>query len=259
MTKANALEETKKNEIAVINFEEDAGLGHENVSLADRQMPYINLLQALSPMLDEDDPSHIEGAKEGSIFITDSKTIVDGKEGIKIIPCRYKRHFCEWIPREQGGGLVAMHSSESPLIAKAHKVKDPANPKKTILQTPDGNTLVETAQFFVLAFYNNEWHWAVLNMSGTKWSAARELNTLSTTRKIPGTDKLLPTFTGIYSLTSFKDQNKTGQKYANFKVAFDKLVDDPVVYALAKEYYNISKNLTVLAAEDATESQEVNY
>lgn len=249
------VEKTKSTALSVINFEEDANLGHEEITIMDKKIPYINLLQTNSPMVDEDDPDYIEGAKAGSIFITDSKTLVNGS--LTIIPCGYKKQFVEWVPREQGGGLVGIHLPDSPIVKNAVLVQD--SNKKKFLQAENGNTLVETAQFFVLTYYNNSWNWAVLNMSGTKWSAARDLNTLSTTRKIPGTDKYYPTFAGIYELYTFKDQNKNGDKYYNFKVAFHKIIDDPEIYQKAKELYSLHRNFNVTPVEDATESESINY
>ena len=81
MTKkeTTAVETVKSTAVATINFEEDANLGHEEITIMDKKIPYINLLQTNSPMVDEDDPSYIDGAKAGSIFITDSKTIVNGE------------------------------------------------------------------------------------------------------------------------------------------------------------------------------------
>lgn len=249
-----AVEEVKSTALATINFEEDANLGHEEITIMDKKIPYINLLQTNSPMVDEDDPTYIDGAKAGSIFITDSKTIVNGE--VEIIPCGYKKHFVEWVPREQGGGLVGLHLPDSPTVKSATLVSDG---KKKFLQTAAGNTLVETAQFFVLAKYNDAWNWAVLNMSGTKWSAARDLNTLSTTRKIPGTDKYYPTFAGVYALSTFKDQNKNGDKYYNFKVVFKSIIDDAELYAKAKELYSVHRNFNVTPVEDAVESETINY
>lgn len=255
MTKTTAVAEQKKAELAVINFEEDANLGHEEISLMDKKIPYINLLQTNSPMVDEDDPDYIDGAKAGSIFITDSKTIINDE--LLIIPCGYKKHFVEWVPREQGGGLVGLHLPDSPVVKSATLVQD--SNKKKFLQTESGNTLVETAQFFVLTKYNDSWNWAVLNMSGTKWSAARDLNTLSTTRKIPGTDKYYPTFAGVYALTTFRDQNKNGDKYHNFKITFKEIINDAEVYKRAKELYSLHRNFNVTPVEDATESETINY
>lgn len=257
MTKkeTTAVEEVKSTAVATINFEEDANLGHEEITIMDKKIPYINLLQTNSPMVDEDDPEYIESAKAGSIFITDSKTIVN--EPLVIIPCGYKKQFVEWVPREQGGGLVGIHLPDAPIVKNATLVQD--SNKKKFLQAENGNTLVETAQFFVLTNYNGSWNWAVLNMSGTKWSAARDLNTLSTTRKIPGTDKYYPTFAGVYELSTYKDQNKNGDKYYNYKVTFKNIIDDADVYQKAKELYSLHRNFNVTPVEDATESETINY
>ena len=51
-------------------FEENAGAGLQNIGADQMQIPFIRILQALSPQLNKDKPEYIKGASQGDIFNT---------------------------------------------------------------------------------------------------------------------------------------------------------------------------------------------
>ncbi|EEW5864227.1 hypothetical protein D7012_005356, partial [Escherichia coli] len=63
-------------------------------------IPFIVVLQKMSPMVDEDDPKHVPGAKAGMLYNTVTGELYDGKKGVQIIPCAFKRTFILWGGRE---------------------------------------------------------------------------------------------------------------------------------------------------------------
>ena len=84
------------------------GKGLENISNDDITIPRLAVVQAGSPQRKKKDEKYIEGAEEGHIFNTVSNKLYD-VEGITVIPCGYRKSYVEWVPRESGGGLVAIH------------------------------------------------------------------------------------------------------------------------------------------------------
>ena len=85
-----------------------AGRGLENVSNDDITIPRLAIVQSGSPQRKKKDEKYIEGAEEGHIFNTVTNQLYD-VEGITVIPCGYRKSYVEWVPRESGGGLVAVH------------------------------------------------------------------------------------------------------------------------------------------------------
>ena len=74
---------------ATPNFEEDAGAGSETITTKDQLIPFINILQKLSPQLDKQKPSdYLKGAEEGFFLNTATKRFWPGDEasGILFIP-----------------------------------------------------------------------------------------------------------------------------------------------------------------------------
>ena len=84
-----------------------AGLGLENVTNDDITIPRLAIIQSGSPQRKKKDEKYIEGADEGMIFNTVTNTLYP--ESLEIIPCGFRKTYVEWVPREKGGGLVAVH------------------------------------------------------------------------------------------------------------------------------------------------------
>ena len=99
---ARNLQQKKEQLPSVIDFSQDASDGLDNLSAADFAIPYLVILQKMSPQLDTHD------VKAGQIWNTVTEKGVDS---IHVVPCAYTRNFVEWVPREQGGGLVAARSA----------------------------------------------------------------------------------------------------------------------------------------------------
>ena len=72
---------------------------------SEMQIPFIRVLQALSPQLNKKKPEHIEGASQGDLFNTVTGEFWSGEEGIVVIPCYQVTKYLEFVPREQGGGF----------------------------------------------------------------------------------------------------------------------------------------------------------
>lgn len=121
---------------------------------ADNTVPFIYVLQGLSPQVNPRDDNYVEGAQVGDIWLRNAPTpIIKGMTGIHFQPCSFWQDVVEWVPRDDGGGIVSRHSIEpgtdvNKLLASLGKeVKDPKdeNGKKMKWVTPDGkNELIHT-------------------------------------------------------------------------------------------------------------------
>ena len=139
----------------------DAGLGFENVSANDVAIPYLKVLQALSPELRG--VTKIAGAEEGLILNTVTGQLM--KE-VRIIPCAFKKSYVEWTPREAGGGLVKEHTDEA-ILEKTRKNER----NQDVL--PNGNLIVTTAYHYVLVLSEGGFERALIAMSSTQLKKSR--------------------------------------------------------------------------------------
>ena len=95
------------NEVVVVStadFAADAGAGFEEASSDSFAIPFLVVLQKGSPQVDEESGVAIEGAKAGMLYNNVSGKLYDGKSGIFIVPCHFRREFLRWGAREGGGG-----------------------------------------------------------------------------------------------------------------------------------------------------------
>ena len=142
-------------------FVENAGAGLGNAQASDFALPFIYLLQKLSPATDE-----IEGAEAGMFLNTVTRQV---RDEVTIIPVDYNKCYNEWIPRDDGGGFIASHKS----LAEAESNRQTGQNKK-------GNgpktQIVETANHYVLEQQDDgSWMPAILSMTSTKLKASRIL------------------------------------------------------------------------------------
>lgn len=187
-----------------------AGEGLENVTANDILIPRIGIAQALSPQMNKKKPEYIEGCEIGDII--DVGTSERFADGIVFIPVLYRKEYLEWAPRESGEGLQAIHEDPSVL-----DLCTPNDRKQPVL--PNGNIIVETAQFYGLNVTAGR-RPSFIPMASTMLKIARRWNTLATGEKIQradGSEFTAPLFYRSYKLTTAEESNNKGE-WSVFKI-----------------------------------------
>jgi len=131
-TKKDAVTKKQTTALAVHEYGDDVGSGFENQTSADIAIPFLNLLQPLSPQV-------VDGDAKPGTFVN---SVTEENLGTEVIfvPATTDRCFVEWTPREQGGGFVGRHEVGDAVIAGS----TPHPIKGGVLVTPAGNDLIET-------------------------------------------------------------------------------------------------------------------
>ena len=172
-------------------FEADVGSGFEEVTSSDIQIPFIRIIQALSPQLKKTDPSFIEGASQGDIFNTVTKKLWNGEECILVIPSYFQQKLLEFIPRNQGVGFVGELSPESEDVRKAVRDQDSG-----LELLENGNELVRTAQQYVkIVHEDGTLESAIVDMKKTQLKKSRQWNSIMLMQKHNGAS--LPSFANV--------------------------------------------------------------
>lgn len=130
--------------VAAYDFGDDAGSGYENQTRDDQMIPFLNVLQGLSPQCGEDG---LDGARPGMLHDSATDELYSGKGGVLFLPCFTQQMYCEWTPREQGGGLVAQHQPGSEYVERAMRE---AGTRFGKIRTSEGTDLVQTFYVFGL-------------------------------------------------------------------------------------------------------------
>lgn len=221
---------------------QEAGRGTETMKQEDLALPFILVLQSLSPQLQKGHEKHIKGAEAGDLLNTVTGEIWKGEDGALIIPCHYTKVYNEWIPRDDGGGFVASYTDKHE--AEMSKEKD--------------HEIVDTGNHFVLVYseQNEEWQEAVLSMTSTKLKVSRQWNSRMKQRKMDdgdGTRFTPPTYAAIYRLSTTSTQNDKGFFHVP-KIEEEAWVDDAAVYEQARDFYTamaaVGSNLSYRPLEE---------
>lgn len=196
--------------LAAIDYGEDAGQGFENSRPGELRLPFIALLQDLSPQVKG--AGKVPGAEPGKLFNTVTNEVYDALE---IIPAWHENCFVEWKPRKSGGGFVARHDVDSDLI-KAVKAKAESG----IKLTNEGNDVLETQYLYcVLALADGRLEPAVLGFTVTKLKVFRNWWTRVHMFTLPlenGRKVRPPIYAHRVAVSSCGQTNKAGQGFHNF-------------------------------------------
>lgn len=229
--------------VAIDDLAVDAGMGLSNVHADDQAIPFLQLLQQLSPQCQKRGAGYVEGAEPGMIFNSVSGQVA---EELIVVPVAYQREIVEWRPREQGGGFVAKHPVDSPILAQATK----NDRGQDIL--PSGNLLANTAYHYVLVVKEDgTWEQAVVSMASTQLKKSRKWNSMMTAikmRRKDGTPFTPPSFLFQYRLATELEQ-RDGNSWFGWAISPAGQVTDPVLYSVAREYALAVGEGTVRAAD----------
>jgi hypothetical protein len=190
----------------------------------DNLVPLMYILQKLSPQVEPKKAEYIDGAKVGQIWLKQTGVfdadISEQADGLIVQPCHFSKWIMEWIPREQGGGLVGRYEMQIGETAEQalnrhgrtfDKVADPKNPKRTRFVTPDGHELIETREHVCRVFLDNDPNRAtaaVVTMSGTNHTVSRGWMMSMNSKSMNG--QRLNSYTSLYRLRTKWNQNDQG-------------------------------------------------
>lgn len=198
------------------DYGEMAGDGWDNTSQDDFTIPFLAIIQAGSPQVQENEGAFIDGAKAGNLLNTASQELFDGKDGVEFVPCYTQHLFVEWKNRQaDGGGFVATHESDSD-VARAAKERSTQFGKYTV-PVEDGvdHDLVETFYIYGLVVAGEEIVTpCMISFSSTKIKAYKSI--MTPMRQVKGRP---PLFAFKLKITTVPEKNAKGN-FHNFKIGF---------------------------------------
>ncbi len=197
-----------------VDYSDHEGQGFENQTAADQLIPFLSVLQKMSPQVDENPK-----AKPGLLYNTVSQEVY-GKE-VLFVPAITDHCYVEWKPRDDGGGMVGKHSLHSEIVSDAKKEHEFGK-----LKTPEGNDLVETFYIYGVVVdgdpkEGNVLSVAIVAFTSTKISIYKKINTrLSTfqiTNNATGRKQRPPLFAHLLRIGTQQQENVHG-KFFNFDI-----------------------------------------
>jgi len=229
-------------ELAQAGEEHQETLGKDDMSI-----PFLQILQSLSPQVVKGEAEYIKGAEPSDLLNTVTQSLIKTQdddanaiEGCRVLPISYKRSFIEWVPRSQGGGIVNEWSVDEGLQIITQRSTETG---QDIIQansphgTP-GNQLNDThTHFMFLIHEDGTYEPVVLTMASTQIKPSKDLNNMVSKQQLPDGRKA-PRFFGIYGVTTQRRSNDQGSWYVwKFERVSDVLTDDKMdMFRDAKQF-----------------------
>lgn len=226
---------------------EDFGGGFEGTDSSSYAIPFLQLLQKMSPLVDEDHAKYIPGAKAGMFYNTVTQKLYDGKAGFHIIQCAYKRSFIQWGGRD--GDAPGFKGEFAPEQIAELQAKGEIVTLEGKLFKPDADGVInekkndryeDTRSHYVIVIdaETGEYGQAILSLSASLTKASKMLMTTLQQKKVdtPRGKQTPPTFANMVKLSTVAMSNDKGS-WSGVRFDLDGLVTDPLIYADAKAFY----------------------
>jgi hypothetical protein len=167
-------------------------------------LPFLMIAQANSPQLKrQQTDKYIEGLRDGDIFNTATREIYRSEEGVLVLQTFFQKAMVEWVLRDEGGGWIAQHVIDTPLLRQARW----GGEDNRFLLLPNGHQLIDTSYHFVTLAETGQA--AVASMTSTSLATSRMWQTLMKEVKVAvqGQLHIAPCFSRVYRLrTAYKSK-----------------------------------------------------
>jgi hypothetical protein len=233
--------------------------GHEGEGLdydtSELQIPFIRIIQAMSPQIKKSDPAFIAGASQGDVFNTVTGESWDGEGGITVVPCYQETKYLKFKPREQGGGFMGELRKDDPDVSRTQR-----SGAKEIL--PDGNELVKSDQHYcIVVDEDGVPGFGIVDMKSSALKVSRRWKTQlkMLTVKHPKTGQLVspPLFGTQWKLSVVEESNDQGSWF-NWTVANAGFVQDKELLEAAMNFRkSIMAGEAKAVAEDVVDEPHV--
>lgn len=208
-------------------MQQDAGCGLEEATQDSFALPILSVLQSMSQAVQDDDSGAV---RPGLIY---DSTLKQSLETVTVVPVYYQQRFLEWVPRDNGGGLVDIYTAQN-------KPGTKGGFGKHVLE--NGNELVDTRIHYVLVLTDEEAYPAMISMSSTDIKTSKHWCSLMRRQKLAvvGQDGSMqnlqkPTFAKAYTLSTIKKQKDTF-KWFGWDVSLSERELTANEYAMAKQF-----------------------
>ncbi len=254
--KKNAKKKTTNNKTTYDHLKdlEQDGKGFEDLNLETSAIPFIKILQDLSPQLKKSKPEYVAEAEAGMIFNNVTEKIYE--QPLKFVVGKFERYFIEWKPNR--GSFVAAHSPE--LIRQKANEYD-YDDRGRMIHGKTGNHFSDTYVYYVLLPDHLDEGVNIISMSSTQLKEAKRLNRNLTTTMIPGTKNKAMPYYMIWNLETVEMSNDRGEWFG-LRIKFDSMVTPIMlenVQETRKELPYKTVNLALLDDDSTRNDKDEQY
>lgn len=153
---------------------DDAAGYYEGMDQGAYSVPFLGILQALSPAVQRNTPGFIEGAAAGMIFNNVTKAIADR---VQVVPLRRSHSLCWWVPRDKGGGFIREEEATPENMAWFAAIPPDDKKRRLVKEGEVQLEVTEHRSFWVCLVNDNKREPAMISMAKSQLKVARDWNT----------------------------------------------------------------------------------
>jgi hypothetical protein len=227
---------------------EDTSGYYEGMDAGAYAIPFLVLLQALSPMCVKGTPAYIPEAEPGMIFNTVTKKL---SRAVHVTVLRRSHSLCRWTPRDLGGGFISEEEADVSNIAAFNKIIPDDKKRRIIIADGKKIEITEHRNFWVAVLGDhNTIEPALVSMTKSNLGSARSWNTnidiesAKVEVQHPGaaTKARVPVLhSGIWELST-QQKTKEGNTWFVWSVKFLGLHSDRATVAGVREKVAIARD-----------------
>lgn len=232
------------------DFMDYANMGMETADKDSFAIPFLRVIQKMSPEVDESDAKYMENAKPGMLLNTVTRELYDGKKGVVILPVVFQRRFIHWGARgSENAGFQGEHSpTDAEMMSAQGIVKNVEGSNRLYYPLADGSihekksdTLDDTRNHYVLMLDESGGvHEMLLSLGSTQIKKSKQLLTMlgSIKVKMGNEMKTPPTWCNRIRVQTVVESNAEGSWHGvQFSRDADAMVTDPALFGLGVQLY----------------------
>lgn len=165
-------------------------------------IPYLQIVQSMSPYVKRNDPQYLPDAREGDIIDTLTLKL---RDKAAFVPVKYEVRYTEWKPNQ--GDMVKQWGTD-------RSGYDAAEGDFGTRTTADGNDIVPSATYYgLLLDESGTSQPVILSLTGTQAKKAKRLATLISALELTDANGDVfnpPMYSRVYALTTVPESNDKG-------------------------------------------------
>lgn len=238
-------------------FAQDGGVGFdEGLDAGAYAIPFLGLLQGLSPAVTRGTPEYIEGAAPGLIINSVTKEI---SEHVIVSVVRRTHTICRWTPRDAGGGFIG----ESEADVQSLRELESITPDDKGRRIKDGVEYTEHRNFYVQIIKpDTAAEPALISMTKSQLKHARQWNTLIGLKSARAANGMPVSISEQWKLGASLQKNKKGDQWYGWSISHHTRHTDALIYnqvregvTFAKAQVNLVRQLEQIAEPEEASSE----
>lgn len=249
-----------------IDYSGYVGAGMEEADRDSFAIPFLKVLQKGSPQVDETKGEYIEGAKAGMLYDNVSHKLYDGKAGVKVVPCHFRRTYIRWGAENGNENFKGELAPEVvATMIESGDIRELEN--RLYVPLSDGTVhdkkcdrISDTRNHYILVIDpdTGDTRPALLSLSSTQIKKSKTWNADISNQKAsagPGQGTYsLPSFANVYRVTTIPEQNDSGTWYG-VRLIREGLADKQL-FQTGRDFYNTVKRGNVEAKYESDHQSE---